>query len=67
MPRLLRYDELKDKGVVWTRMHLDRLEKAGRFPRRVHLSQRTVGWIEDEIDAFLAAKLAERNATPKAA
>ncbi len=31
----LRYPELKGKGIPFSRMHIDRLEKAGKFPRRV--------------------------------
>jgi predicted DNA-binding transcriptional regulator AlpA len=37
--------------------------KAGRFPERVKLGPNTVGWIEEEIDEFLAAKAAEREVT----
>ena len=39
-----------------------RLEKAGKFPRRVQITQKIVGWAEDEIDAYQQAKLAERDA-----
>jgi prophage regulatory protein len=59
--RLLRRTELKSlKGIPWSDMHLGRLEKRGEFPRRVRLGANTVGWLESEIDAFLAAKAAER-------
>jgi prophage regulatory protein len=58
--RLLRYSELRERGVPWSRMHIDRLEKAGRFPRRVRLGDRTVGWIESEIDALMAERIAQR-------
>jgi prophage regulatory protein len=67
MPRFLAFDDLRPKGITWTRMHLDRLEKSGRFPKRVHLSNRSVVWVESEVDAFLAEKLAERNVSPAAA
>jgi prophage regulatory protein len=47
--KLLRFADLKpEKGVPWSRMHLDRLEKAGKFPKRVKLSPSTVAWIEEE-------------------
>jgi prophage regulatory protein len=59
--RFLRYPELESlKGIPFTRVHIDRLEKAGKFPKRVHLSEMTIAWIEAEIDAHLAAKVAER-------
>ena len=65
MPRFITFNELKPlKGISWTRMHLDRLEKAGRFPKRVHLSRQSIAWVESEIDDFLAERLAERDARP---
>jgi prophage regulatory protein len=57
----LRYPELKTKGISWSRVHIDRLEKAGKFPRRVRLSENTVAWREAEIDGFLADRVAERD------
>jgi Prophage CP4-57 regulatory protein (AlpA) len=42
-------------------MHLNRLESEGKFPRRVQLGAGTVAWVAEEIDAFVAAKLAERD------
>jgi prophage regulatory protein len=62
MSRFLRFPQLKaEKGIPWSRMHVDRLEKAGKFPKRVRLGENTVAWQEDEIDAMLAAKAAERD------
>jgi prophage regulatory protein len=59
--RLLRFPDLKAlKGIPYSRMHIDRLEKAGQFPKRVHLSSMTVAWVEEEIDAHLKTKMAER-------
>jgi len=61
--RVLRFHELKSKkGIPWTRQHVDRLIKLGRFPGKRHLGDNTVVWIENEIDDFLEAKLAERDA-----
>ena len=37
-----------------------REEKAGRFPRRIKLGGNSVGWFEDEIDAWLEQKSGER-------
>jgi prophage regulatory protein len=59
--RLLRFPQLKDeKGIPWSRMHIDRLEKAGKFPRRIHLGPQTVAWVETEIDELCAQKIASR-------
>lgn len=43
-------------------MHLYRLEKSGRFPKRIHLGEASVGWLEHEIDSWLAERIAERDA-----
>lgn len=61
-PRLIRYKDLKLKGIMWTRVHVDRLEKNSKFPKRVHLGPGTVAWVEGEIDAYVADKIAERDA-----
>lgn len=45
--------------------HIDRLEKAGRFPKRVRLGPGRVGWIEDEIMEWLRVKVAERDTPTK--
>ena len=59
--RFLRFPELKsEKGIPFTRPHVDRLEKAGDFPQRVQLGVHTVAWVESEIDAYVDAKLADR-------
>jgi prophage regulatory protein len=59
--RFLRFPDLKaEKGIPWCRMHIDRLEKQGKFPTRVRLGEATVAWPEEEIDAFLAEKTAQR-------
>ena len=61
--RVLRFKDLKPmKGIPWTRVHINRLEKAGKFPRRIRLGGNTVTYDENEIDEFLAARAAERDA-----
>lgn len=34
------------------------LEAEDRFPKRIHLSQRAVGWIEGEVQGWLAERVA---------
>jgi prophage regulatory protein len=59
--RFIRYDQLKtEKGIPFSRVHIDRLEKLGRFPRRVRLGANTVAWREDEVDGWTAARQSER-------
>lgn len=38
------------------------LQKAGKFPAPVKLSQRATGWLSSDIEQWLAAKAAERAA-----
>jgi prophage regulatory protein len=40
-----------------SRSSLYRLHAAGSFPRRVRISERSVGWIESEVDAWLDSKI----------
>jgi prophage regulatory protein len=53
--RLVTWAGLKDRGWPFSKMHTDRLEKAGKFPVRVRVGGRAIAWIEAEIDAHLAA------------
>ena len=59
--RLLTFPELRTKkGIPHTRQYLSQLEKKGLFPRRLHVSDNRVAWIEDEIDELIEARAAER-------
>jgi prophage regulatory protein len=59
--RILRRWELRErKGIDYSDMHLGRLEKAGQFPRRFKLGKNSVGWLEHEVDAWIAEKPAAR-------
>jgi prophage regulatory protein len=59
--RLLGDEDLRARGIDYTDEHRRRLEKLGRFPRRLKLSYRCVKWLETEIDAWIAARAAERD------
>ncbi|WP_114858722.1 helix-turn-helix transcriptional regulator [Azospirillum brasilense] len=60
MRRVLRFKQLSEV-VPYTRMHIFRLEKAGKFPTRVQLGPNSVGWFEDEIAAWIDARGAARD------
>jgi prophage regulatory protein len=62
MARLLDRDELSQKGIKFSRGHLHRLIAAGVFPKPVKLGKNRNAWLENEIDAFIEAKVAERDA-----
>ena len=66
--KLLSYDELKPvKGINYSKVQLWRLEKAGRFPKRVSIGAARCGWAEHEIDSWIGARMAERGSAPAAA
>jgi prophage regulatory protein len=54
--RVLTWPEVKAKGIPYSRMHVDRLEKAGNFPARVQLSAHRVAWLESEIDEWILSR-----------
>lgn len=56
--RLLPFESLKSKGITLGKCQIWRLEKAGKFPRRVYPSAGRVAWIEGEIDAYLSERIA---------
>jgi predicted DNA-binding transcriptional regulator AlpA len=51
--------------------HAERLEAAGKFPKRVKISDRAAGWLESDIAKFIAQRVAESrsgmNCSPNAA
>ena len=61
--KILAYEQLAPaKGIPYSRVHLGRLERGGQFPRRITLSPGRVAWLEHEIDAWLEARAAAREA-----
>jgi prophage regulatory protein len=50
--RIMRLNEVKAvTGLSKTTIY--RFEKEGRFPSRVSLGERSMGWFEDDVQAFL--------------
>ncbi|HQT86368.1 AlpA family phage regulatory protein [Acidiphilium rubrum] len=60
--KFIRYQQLKDRGIPWTRVHLGRLVRAGEFPAPVNLGGQTIAWVEAEVDAWAAERAASRPA-----
>ncbi len=59
---LLRFPALAQLTGL-SRSTVDRLEKLGRFPRRVKLGDRAVAWKQSDVDAWMKA-LEVRNTAP---
>ncbi len=59
--RLVSKKELKTVfGVPYSFQHIARLEKAGKFPKRIRLGQNRVAWLWLEIEAWIADHVADR-------
>ena len=58
--RILSKKQLREY-VLYTPQHVHRLERAGKFPKRVRLGANRVGWIEREILDWLAERIAARD------
>ncbi|WP_448187927.1 helix-turn-helix transcriptional regulator [Azospirillum sp. sgz301742] len=61
--KVLRFKQVHER-VGYSRMHLFRMEREGRFPKRIPLGPNSVGWLESEVDAWIAARVAKRDAEP---
>jgi prophage regulatory protein len=65
--RLISYEGLSAKCIPYSKPHLWRLEKAGKFPKRVPIGAGRYGYVEAEIDAYIERKIAERDAAGNSA
>jgi len=59
--RLIQYKDLAGRGIRFTRRHLLTLENAGKFPKRVKVGDRGIGWVEYEIEGFLKGIMDRRD------
>lgn len=55
MSKIIRKSQIKEITGFSPR-HIDRLEKAGKFPIRIQLGPRAVGWHEQEIIEWLESR-----------
>ena len=62
MTRLLSYDDLRGYGIRYSRQHLRRLVKAGKFPKPFQLNPgptSPLSWTEGQIEKHLEARIAQ--------
>ena len=57
--RIVSKRQLKEM-VLYSPQHIARLEKAGKFPKRVQLGPNRVGWVEDEVLDWLRTRMEGR-------
>ena len=58
--RLVTKKELQQYGIPYSPVHIQRLENAGTFPKRIKLSPNRVVWYLHEIEKWVADRAAER-------
>ncbi len=49
------------RRLMFSRVHIYRLIKAGKFPRPVKLGEARIGFVEEEIADFIRARIAKRD------
>ncbi|RVL05658.1 helix-turn-helix transcriptional regulator [Sinorhizobium meliloti] len=59
--KLVPFKGLHEKGITFSRMHIYRLMKAGKFPKSVPVGSSSIAWLESEIDAWIMERVAERD------
>ena len=55
LPRIVTRRELR-QIVPYSPQHILRLEKQGKFPKRIQIGARRVGWYLSDIEAWLAQR-----------
>jgi predicted DNA-binding transcriptional regulator AlpA len=62
--KLIRYAQLPQKGITYSRQQLRRKIAAGEFPRPIPLDNRedrpSIAWLEAEIDGWIKERAAMR-------
>lgn len=53
---------LPEFGIGWSNVHLLRLEKETKFPRRVRIGNNTVAWLHSELVAWVEQRVAQSRA-----
>jgi predicted DNA-binding transcriptional regulator AlpA len=60
---LIGYDGLKQRGIRLSPRQLHRKALAGTFPKPIMIGECTKAWLVEEVDAWLEAKILERDST----
>jgi len=63
---VLRFSQVHERTGLG-RSHIHGLAARGRFPKPIKLSARASGWLASEVDEWLAARKAARDAQPPSA
>jgi prophage regulatory protein len=58
--KVLSYKQVREL-VLFSRQHWDRLIAEGKAPRPIRLGEHRVGWLEDEVHAWLKERIEARD------
>jgi len=58
---ILDYDDLRKKGIRFSRQWLRKLIAAGKFPKPINMGAQSIGWVSTEIDAWIGARIQARD------
>ncbi|MGE3642887.1 MAG: helix-turn-helix transcriptional regulator [Beijerinckiaceae bacterium] len=59
--KLVSKKELKALGIPYSFQHIARLEKAGKFPKRIVLGQCRVAWLYGEVCHWIDERINNRD------
>jgi predicted DNA-binding transcriptional regulator AlpA len=59
--RVIPRNRLSEKGIPFSDEWIRQLVAAGKFPRPIKIGSNRVAFVEEEIDAWLRARAAERD------
>ena len=59
--KLLDHVALREKGISYSKTQIWRKAKTGDFPKPIKLGIGRNAWIESEIDAWIKARMADRD------
>lgn len=54
--QILRFNQIRELTGL-SKSTIDRLERAGKFPKRIKIGPRAIGWVQKEVDRFINEKL----------
>ena len=61
--KFISFEELKtEKGIGYSRTQIWRLERDGKFPKRVPIGEARIAWVESEIDQWQKHQIEARDA-----
>lgn len=61
-PRLITHADLAGHGIAYSKSQIWRMERAGKFPKRVPVGLSRYAYVESEIDRYVADLIAARDA-----